>query len=471
MEKQYSGGKRWTCWFWAARACCVVLLLLLCGCGNEQDVQAEQSPKTVVTVWTKDRHDAAYQTARVKAYNENNTDNIRVEYKTFSDNYLQALDSAFQSNAAPDLMAYTDQVFYQFYSQGRFADLSPYMDGEFCRTFGAVFLEGVNVWEGACYFVPTCATTPRLFYNKNILQRAGIEAPPVTMEEMIEDCRLITQQLGSEGIYGFAANFNSAKSAIDRSLIEQGNRQLGIKAGYDFKNGCYNFSPYAELLEQWRVLLSAECAYPRCAELDIDPLRQMFADGKIGMYISYIHSEAGVYQRQFPMADEWGCTLLPTGQGVVAGAQNYSLNNGYLLNRGCEHPEAAWKVYRALFADVEDLTEYYESGYGVSIVPQVLERAEADGYAPPQEALLIGEGERLWPQTPHEESPGAVELDGADFYIVFKELIFGSDPVGPALTELSERYNRAYQNGIAQGAGRVICLPDFDPMDPKAQGG
>ena len=450
----------------------VPLVLALCflaaflsGCGTGQE--PAQKPKTIVTVWSKDRHDSAYQMDRVRAYNESNPDNIQVDYRIFSDNYLQSLDSVFQSGRAPDLMAYTDQVFYRFYAQDRFADLAPYMDEEFHALFDDVLLDGVNVLDGACLFVPTCATTPRLFYNQTIFDRLGIDAPPATMEEMIENCRLITTQLSEEGIYGFAVNFYSASSALERSLLAQGTSNLGLKAGYDFGAGCYDFRQYEELLEQWRVLLAPDCAYPRCAQLDIDPLRQLFADGKIGMYISYIHSEAGVYQSQFPMAERWGCAPLPAGAELVVGAQNYSLNGGYLLNKASEIPEAAWKVYRALFADEDTLTDYYEAGYGVSIVPKVLNRAASDGYTPPQAALLLGEGDQLWPLAPQEENPAAVDVEGADYCTVFKELIFGSSPIAPALDELTERYNAAYQTGVAAGTGRMICRPGFDPLHPR----
>lgn len=437
-------------------------------CGSGQELTANPSSKTVVTVWSKDRHDSAYQIARVKAYNETNSDNILVEYRIFSDNYLQSLDSAFQTGRAPDLMAYTDQVFYRFYAQDRFADLTPYMDGAFHDLFDAVLLDGVNVLDGACYFVPTCATTPRLFYNQAILDRVGIESPPKTMEELIADCRTITSQLGEEGIYGFAANFYSASSALERSLLAQGNLQLGLKAGYDFQNACYDFAPYARLLVQWRTLLSPDCAYPRCDQLDIDPLRQMFSSGKIGMYISYIHSEAGVYQNQFEMTDEWGCAPLPTSDARIVGAQNYSLNGGYLLNRDCRNPDAAWKVYRALFADEKALTEYYEAGYGVSIVPKVLANGASDGYTPAHAALVLGEADQLWPLAPQEENPAAVELDGADLYAVFKELIFSTQPIDPALDALTERYNHAYRLGIEAGVGRMIRRPGFDPFHPRS---
>lgn len=446
----------------------VILAFLFISCIQDNDINASNADsKTVITIWTKDRHDAAYQQERIKKYNDTNDENIVVEYKIYSDNYLQALDSAFQSNDAPDIIAYTDQVFNQFYAQNYFADIMPYIDEKFKISFENVFIDGVNVYNSKCYFVPTCATTPRLFYNKTLFEKAGIKNPPATIEEMIEDAKIITDKYSDEGIYGFAANMNNAKSAIDRSLTEMANREIGIKSGYDFKNGIYDFTGYKPIIENWRVLLSSECAYPQCSELDIDPLRQMFADGKIGMYISYIHSEVGVYQKQFPMEDEWGCAEIPTSRGVIKGAQNYSLNNGYLFNRNSENLEAAWNVYKALFCDLDYLKEYYEMGFGIPVIAKVIENADKDGYKPKYQTMLLGNNDKMWPKTPAEENSEAVVIDGLDFYEVFKDLIFSNKDIGSALAELSERYNNAYKNGINNNIGREIKINEFDPINPE----
>lgn len=442
--------------------------MILTGCmiqAKQETVSDEKT--TIVTIWTKDRHDAAYQEARVNEYNESNPDNIRVEYRIYSDNYAQALSSAFQSNSAPDIMAYTDQVFNQFYAQDHFADIIPYMDQELKETFQNVMIDGVNMFDGKCYFIPVCATTPRLFYNKTLFQRAGIEEPPETMEEMIEDAQLITSLYSDEGIYGFAANMNHAQSALERSLMAQANREIGIKTGYDFKNGTYDFTGYEQIIQSWRTLLSEECAFPQCELLDIDPLRELFAEGKIGMYISYIHSEAGVYQEQFPMSDEWDCAEIPTSGGMLKGAQNYSLNNGYLFNKNSEHMDAAWNAYCALFSDLEYQKEYYMRGYGISVIPEVIQQAEEAGYEPKSQMLLLGIHDKRWPKTPLEENPEAVRVEGQDLYEVFKRLIFGKEEILPALEELTERYNEAYQTGIRNHVGRNIGIEDFNSMNPE----
>ena len=47
--------------------------------GTEKESSAEQgAEKTVINIWTKNRHDATYVQAKVDEYNKTNTDNIEV---------------------------------------------------------------------------------------------------------------------------------------------------------------------------------------------------------------------------------------------------------------------------------------------------------------------------------------------------------------------------------------------------------
>lgn len=456
----------------AVLAIALILLtaMTLTGCSSRGETEPQPEETTVITIWTKDRHDAKFQQEKIAQYNRSNTDHIKVEYKIFSDNYYQALNTAFQSNNAPDMMAYTEQVFGSFFSRNYFADLMPYMDEEYRQAFDSILFEGINLIGGKCYFLPTGATTARLYYNKEIFSRAGIARPPETMEEMIADARLITKTLSGEGVYGFGINMNTPKSAIDRTLMKQGNKELGLESGYDFGKGCYDFEPYAELVAGWRELLAEDCAYPRCRDLDIDPLRQMFAEGQIGMYISYIHAEAGIYENQFPMNSEWGCVPVPTLDGKIKGSQNYTLENGYLFNARSEHLEEAWRVYRAIFTDMEYLKEYDMSGLGCSIVPTVQKMAASDGYVPRERCMMLLEDDKMWPRTPHEVRADAVRVRGLDMYDTIKNLVFGEGDIGAELTDLTGRYNEAYRKGIANNIGSEVRIEDFDPMDPLRGG-
>ncbi|MDF2596695.1 MAG: extracellular solute-binding protein family 1, partial [Clostridia bacterium] len=162
--------------------------------GKEEAKGTEEAPgeKTIVTVWTKDRHDAQFQQAKIDEYNKTNTDNIEVVYEIYSDNYVQAVDMVFQNGDAPDMFVFQEQMFTNYVNAGKYADITPFMDEEFKATFGSAMVNGMNVIDGKTYYVPTAATTCRLFYNKDIFAKAGIEKAPETLEEMVEDAKLIT---------------------------------------------------------------------------------------------------------------------------------------------------------------------------------------------------------------------------------------------------------------------------------------
>lgn len=289
-----------------------------------QSAMADEE-KTVINIWSKDRHDADYVQKKVDEYNENNTDNIEVNYQLYTDNYTQAVDMAVQSGEMPDILVFQDEMFDKYIGEDQWADLYEFMDDDMKEMFKDVIHEGYNEFDGKLYFIPTTGTTCRLFYNKEIFDRVGIENPPETLEEMVEDAKLITSELAGEGIYGFAENMKSASSGLNRSMIVGLQSETGAPMGYDFEKGEYDFTTWADELKLWTELLSDECAFPGCESLDIDPLRTQFAAGKIGMYMSYSHAEPGVYANQFPMdSDKWDCAPIPTVGGKKLGKQYFS---------------------------------------------------------------------------------------------------------------------------------------------------
>lgn len=68
-------------------------------------------------------------------------------------------------------------------------------------------IDNVNRFDGKVYSLPNTGLTMRLVYNKDIFTKAGIQNPPVSLQEMVDDAKKITEAGKSEGIYGFALNF------------------------------------------------------------------------------------------------------------------------------------------------------------------------------------------------------------------------------------------------------------------------
>lgn len=426
--------------------------------------------KTVIKVWSKDRHDATYVQKKIDEYNASNTDNIQVDYQLYTDNYVQAVDMAVQSGELPDILVEQDQMFDKYVNEGQWANLYDYMDDDMKEYFKEVIYPGYNELDGKLYFISTCGTTCRLFYNKEIFERVGLTEPPKTLEEVVEYAKKITSELSGEGIYGFAENMKSASSGLQRSMCIGLERETGLVRGYDFAKGQYDFSSWADSLKLWTGLLSDECAFPGCESLDIDPLRTQFAAGKIGMYMSYSHAEPGVYQNQFPMdSSKWDCAPIPTVGGKAAGKQYFTGTCGYVLNAKSPNVEKAFQVYRDIFADEDYLIGYYEGGFGVSILPAVIEKAKPSEDFQNKEWLLINDIDALLPKPPHNAFASGMVVEGEDMYKTCESIYYGGAEIESALKDLTERYNKAYEAAIQNGSGHEVKIEGYDPMNPTLQ--
>lgn len=431
---------------------------------------AASGEKTVINIWSKDRHDAAYVQQKVDEYNAGNTDNIQVNYQLYTDNYMQAVDMAVQSGELPDILVYQDQVFNKYFGQDQWLNFYDYMDTEMKEYFKDIIVPGSNELDGKLYFLPTCGTTCRLFYNKEIFERVGLTEAPKTLEEMVAYSKLITSELAGEGIYGFAENMKSASSGLRRSMTVGLQRETGMLEGYDFAKGEYDFTPWAETLNLWTELLSEESAFPGCESLDIDPLRTQFAAGKIGMYMSYSHAEPGVYQNQFPMdSEKWDCAPIPTAGGKVSGKQYFEGTSGYLINAKSANVDAAFKAYKDIFTNEEYLGGYYEGGFGVSILPSVIGKSKPSADFLNKEWLLISDIDALLPKPPHSAFTSGMIVEGEDFCKTSESIYYGGADVDSTLKDLTDRYNKAYQEAIKNGVGYEVKIDGYDPMNPTLQ--
>jgi multiple sugar transport system substrate-binding protein len=435
------------------------------GCkAKETASETKVESKTKIKVWVDNRHDQTFMNEKVEKYNKENKDGIEIEYQIYSDNYAQSLDLAFSTNEPPDIFkdASSAGVFTKLLPQGYLEPLDGYLKADFKKRFGSdAFLEGVNMQNGKIYSLPATGTSTRLIYNKGIFEKAGIKEAPKSIEDVVKYSKIITDKLKGEGIYGFAMNLKSPSSAFSRSLDFMVTRSGGYKAGYDFVNGKYEFSSYKPLLEAFKTIYSEGSMFPGCEALDIDPLRTQFAAGKIGMYISYLHAEPGVYENQFPTKENWDVAQLPTVDGTVKGAQNLQAGTWLVMSSKSKAKDKAWKVMEYLYGD-EFLSEYQEKGLGLAVVPSVIEKSKKAPIVEKRPELAFTKYDKVIPNPPMDVKP-----EGKDMYSVFAEVLFGKTEADKAIQDLNTRYNAALEKSVKDGKTKVIQYKDYDPLNPS----
>lgn len=454
----------------AAMAGTMALSLAACSGGSSSSgsgaasgsLPADAEGKITISYWTTNRHDQAYMTPLIEEFNKTNDKNIYIDFQVYADNYSQMLDLAFSTNTAPDVyqLSGLDTLEVTVNEKKQAMDLAPYMDEEYRARFGeGAFVEGINALGDGIYSLPYTASAARLFYNQDIFDRVGIEHPPETLDELVADAKLITEKLGSEGIYGFSGNFKSAATAVGRSIDMIVMRSGGTRSGFDYKTGTYDFSSYKPVLEAYKEMFATGVAFPGSESLDIDPLRTQFAAGNVAMYISVSHAEPGVYTNQFPTDINWNCAQLPTVNGKVEGKQQLWFGGSNLaINPATEHPDEAWEVMKFLHSD-EVMGPYYTEGLGTVMIPSAVENVEPPATIEEMPNLAINEDDQNWPPL-----PSGVVVEGKDYYTVCVECIFGMTDIDAAIEDLNTRYNAAYDKVVADGAERIV-YPNFDPLN------
>ncbi|MFQ7724924.1 MAG: ABC transporter substrate-binding protein [Ruthenibacterium lactatiformans] len=399
-------------------------------------------------------------TPLIEEFNATNDKNIYIDFQVYADNYSQMLDLAFSTNTAPDVyqLAGTDPIEVVVKEKGQLLDLAPYMDDEYRTRFGeGAFVEGINALGDGIYSLPYTASAARLFYNQDIFDRVGIDGPPQTLDELVADAKLVTEQLGSEGIYGIAGISKSAASSVARS-IDMIVMRSGTRGGFDYKTGTCDFSSYKPVLEAFKEMFATGVSFPGSESLDIDPLRTQFAAGNIAMYISISHAEPGVYASQFPTDANWNCAQLPTVNGKVEGKQQLWFGGSNLgINPATEHPDEAWEVMKFLHSD-EVMGPYHTAGLGTVMIPSAVESAEAPESIEKMPNLAINADDQNWPPL-----PAGVVVEGKDYYTTCVECIFGVTDIDSAIEDLNTRYNAAYDKLVDGGAERIV-YPNFDPL-------
>lgn len=446
----------------------MVASLAACG-GGQSDQQksggatgAAGGAKTKLTYWTVDRHDADYMKDVIKKFNETNKDNIEVEMTVLADNYNQAVDIAFASNQAPDILRTND--FPSYVKKGYLLPINDLMTDEMKKRYGNLMVEDLNTSDGKIYSLPHTGQYWRLIYNVDLFEKAGIKEPPKTIKEMVEDAKKITEAGKDIGAYGFAENFKNPSSALQRIANPIGSFSgTSVVDGYNYKTGQYDFAAYKPIAEALRQMKQDGSMLPGVESLDIDPLRAQFAAGKIGMYFNH-SGEPAVYQSQFPTKVRWAAALPPTVDGSQSGTIAVIAGNYIGINKNTPNKDKAWKFMEYIY-NLDFQKDYHEKGFGISIVPDVNAVAKKPSI-PGIEGFLPTKFDALYAPTPLSVTEAKVE--GIKSGNAITKYMLDGGNVDQMLSDLTTRYNAALEKARAAGDTKIKANPSFDPN--KLQG-
>lgn len=182
----------------------------LAGCGGSKDQADTSSEKKQITLWLPPigENDAPVWEPILKEFEEANNCEVTLEIIPW-ENYPEKYASAIAAGEGPDVGYMYAEMFPQFIEMGAVEDLTSYLTQEDMDNY--IYIEDGKMMGGLYGLAIEAANPAVLYYNKDILESIGEEAPK-TWEDFRRIAKKATQDTDGDGKidqWGFAQGWGA----------------------------------------------------------------------------------------------------------------------------------------------------------------------------------------------------------------------------------------------------------------------
>lgn len=249
----------------------------------------------------------------LEAYEEETGVHINAEFYTFNDLFEVIETKSAAGDADFDVMSVDVTYVSKYGSSGYLEPLDQYFsDEEKAEWDDASYQAGV--WEDTMYAAPENTSTQELYYNKTLLDKAGISIPEndadnrLTYEEVAELAKQGLKKLdpdGSQGYIGF--DFQQVSRVYQMNMLanSMGGKNISDD-GYSL-DGVVNTKPWIDAMTWYQKLVDDGIA---SRGYDADQLGDQFSAGKVLFMIGGTWTPSNM-----TCDDEVGYTYAPCFEG------------------------------------------------------------------------------------------------------------------------------------------------------------
>lgn len=267
---------------------------------------------------------------------------LQVGGNAFADTLNNLLIQAAGGNP-PDIAKIKTEWLPQFLAMGVLADLTPYLPEEMESDFYSGTLDAYR-YNGGLYAIPYFSQSYAVFYNKDLLEQAGITELPKTFDELIEAAYKVSA-LGSDEngntIYGLGLPANGTTNGDGYNVFPW----LWANGGA-FKDENGQISLYSEAnLEAFTQIQKIYVDGVSPVGLTFYEMRTLFGTGNLGFYWDLM-SQTSSFTLSSVLGEEY---LDHIGAFIIPGAEegdgvSYSTESIFVIFNTCKNPEIAMKV-------------------------------------------------------------------------------------------------------------------------------
>ena len=309
----------------------VSLLATACGSGdngNETDTKSAPAPDKVsgsLTWWdTSDpTNEGPAFDELIKKFNEKYPDvTIKHQMVPFGEAQNKFKTAAEAKSGAPDILRAEVAWVPEFASLGYLYAL----DGTAALEDKSDYFEtplSSDVFEGKTYGVPQVTDSLALLYNKKLFEKAGIDSPPTTWDEVAQDAKLLKSKAGVDGIF-----LNPAGYFLLPFMYGEGGDMVDTDAKQIVVNSDANVQG---VTEAQKLIKSGASVRPPASDA-YPAMMTAFTEGKVGMIINGPWEVNNIRNaKDFGGIENLGVAAVPSGSkaaGAPVGGHNYVVWSG-----------------------------------------------------------------------------------------------------------------------------------------------
>jgi len=335
----------------------------------EEEAQPEAAEPVTVNWWHIQSDPGAHQTAWQEMADAYMADHPNVNIKiTILENeaFKSKLPTVMQSGDPPDLFqSWGGGTMNEYAKAGLLKDITADVAGEWGDSIGAGAL-GVYSYGGVQYGVPWDMGAVGWWYNKDLFAQAGIEAPPATWSEFLDD----VQKLKDAGIAPIALG-ESEKWPGHFYWVYLAVR-LGGKPAFDAaysRTGSFADPPFVQAGEKLQELIDLEPFQEGYQGMGHNDQEALMGNGEAAMQLMGQWAPNAMKDNSTSgegLGDKLGFFAFPAVEGG-AGGPNDAMGGGNGIVVGKNAPPEAVDFLRYL-TNIENQSKLAELGVAIPVV-------------------------------------------------------------------------------------------------------
>lgn len=346
---------------WSAALAVGLAFTTACGSASGPGSSTGSGDKLVVWDWKSGDAKAAGYVEKAKADFAKKHPGVQVEFVAQPfDQYYTLLGAAIQAGKGPDVILFNGGGQIRDRADA-LAPLDSYVGDDRQRLAGwDAFTK-----DGKVYAEPVTLQGHPIYYNKDLYQKAGLDAPARTLDEFIRNCGVITQKTGAKC---FALG-NKEGIGIQFWLSALGSAVLTPQEYDDWIAGKRNWSSpdVKKIFELWQQAgatgLNTDGANSTAMFNDAFAA---FNSGKAANIIGLM-SDVGHWKdfAEFLTPEKVGVTLAPQVNSAAKPSLPYDGGIGYAVAKWTKDPKVAADLVRSL-TSTDALKAFYLDGGAIA---------------------------------------------------------------------------------------------------------